>query len=85
MAVITYTAYSALIISYLAVNRPELPFHTFQGLLDDGTYDFGILRNSTTFALFQVRKFNLRTGLINFLCDAGKFEKIWSLHRQHEI
>ena len=56
-AVVTFTAYSSVIISFLAVQRLALPFHTFQGILDDGTYNFGILNTSVSFTVFQVSKF----------------------------
>lgn len=69
-AVITFTAYSAVVTSHLAVTKPALPFHTFQGLLEDGTYDFAVLKNSTTFTLFQVRRLKFLPDLINFLFGA---------------
>lgn len=66
-AVVTFTAYSAVIISFLAVQRLALPFHTFQGILDDGTYSFGLLNNSVSFNFFQVRKFlNLNQACTTF-------------------
>jgi hypothetical protein len=49
-----FTAYSAVVISYLAAQIPQLPFQTFQGLLH-GTYDLGILPGSTAFTAFEVR------------------------------
>ncbi|XP_033609385.1 probable glutamate receptor isoform X2 [Cryptotermes secundus] len=36
-------AYSASSISYLTVQRYQLPFRDFQGLLDDGTYGLGVV------------------------------------------
>jgi hypothetical protein len=56
-AVLVFTAYSAVIISHLAFMKPTLPFHSFQGLLDDTSYDLGILDEPTMFITFEVRKF----------------------------
>ena len=33
---------------------PELPFTTFQGLLDDGTYRLGVLQSSAELDYFEV-------------------------------
>jgi hypothetical protein len=39
-------AYSAALVSFLAVQRDELPFTSFAGLLEDGTYQLGITRGA---------------------------------------
>jgi hypothetical protein len=47
-------AYSAFLTSSLAVQYQYLPFRDFQGLLDDGSYRLGVLRDSSHFTTFSV-------------------------------
>jgi len=47
-------AYSAFLISSLAVQHRHLPFRDLQGLLYDGSYRLGVLRNSAEFNMFDV-------------------------------
>jgi hypothetical protein len=47
-------AYSAFLISSLAVQHQHLPFRDLQGLLYDGSYRLGVLRNSYYFNIFNV-------------------------------
>jgi hypothetical protein len=47
-------AYSAFLISSLAVQRRQLPFKDFQGLLDDGSYRLGVQRDSPHLNIFSV-------------------------------
>ena len=47
-------AYSAFLISSLAVQHRDLTFRDLQGLLHDGSYKLGVLRNSSTFNMFDV-------------------------------
>jgi hypothetical protein len=47
-------AYSAFLISSLAVQHQHLPFRNLQGLLYDGSYRLGVLRNSYEFNMFNV-------------------------------
>ncbi|XP_011301405.1 glutamate receptor ionotropic, kainate 5-like [Fopius arisanus] len=51
--VVILAAYSAALISALAVKTFVLPFTTMEGLLKDNTYRFGVVRNSADFGLFQ--------------------------------
>ncbi|KAJ9591719.1 hypothetical protein L9F63_001747 [Diploptera punctata] len=53
VGLIIFASYSAVIISFLSVTKSDLPFTTFQGLLDDGTYQFQIIGKSTMSILFQ--------------------------------
>ncbi|XP_069702373.1 glutamate receptor U1-like [Periplaneta americana] len=46
LSTILLTAYSATLISFLAVRQANLPFTTFQGLLEDGSYRIGALTHS---------------------------------------
>jgi hypothetical protein len=47
-------AFSAFLISSLAVQPRGLPFTDLQGLLDDGSYKLGVVENTFTFNLFAV-------------------------------
>jgi hypothetical protein len=47
-------AFSAFLISSLAVQPRGLPFTDLQGLLDDGSYKLGVAKDSFTFNLFAV-------------------------------
>lgn len=39
-------AYSAALVSFLAVQRDELPFTSYEGLLEDGTYELGVTKGA---------------------------------------
>jgi hypothetical protein len=47
-------AYSAFLISSLAVQHQHLPFRDLQGLLHDGSYKLGVFRNGSNFNIFSV-------------------------------
>ena len=47
-------AYSAFLISSLAVQHQHLPFRDLQGLLYDGSYKLGVVGNSFEFNKFDV-------------------------------
>ena len=47
-------AYSAYLISSLAVQQRDLPFSDLQGLLYDGSYKLGVWRNGSDFNMFDV-------------------------------
>ncbi|PSN42624.1 Ionotropic receptor 113 [Blattella germanica] len=53
IAVVVYAAYSAALISFLTEKTATLPFRDLRGLLKDGTYDLGLLRDSAEFNLFS--------------------------------
>jgi hypothetical protein len=53
-SVVLMAAYSAFLISSLAVQHRPLPFKDVQGLLDDGSYRLGVLRDSSYFDNFNV-------------------------------
>lgn len=53
MAVVVLAAYSAALISYLAIKTFVMPFTTMQGLLDDGSYRFAVLDESADFSFFE--------------------------------
>lgn len=53
-AVVIVAAYSAALISSLAVKTFIMPFTTMDGLLKDGTYRFGVVGDSADLSFFQV-------------------------------
>ena len=52
--VVIVAAYSAALISFLAIKAFIMPFTTMEGLLNDGTYRFGVVSNSADYNFFQV-------------------------------
>jgi len=57
-SLVLMAAYSAFLISSLAVQHQHLPFRNFQGLLYDGSYKLGVLGNSYQFNIFYVCEIN---------------------------
>ena len=53
-SLVLLAAYSAFLISILAVQHQELPFRDLQGLLDDGSYRLGVVPNTSQFNKFNV-------------------------------
>jgi hypothetical protein len=53
-SMVLMAAYLAFLISSLAVEHQRLPFKDFQGLLDDGSYRLGVMRDSHHFNMFNV-------------------------------
>jgi hypothetical protein len=53
-SLVLLAAYSAFLISSLAVQPRDLPFRDLQGLSHDGSYKLGILENSSSFSVFYV-------------------------------
>jgi hypothetical protein len=53
-SLVLMAAYSAFIISSLAVQHQHLPFRDFQGLLRDGSYKLGVTRDSAHLNDFKV-------------------------------
>lgn len=54
--VIILAAYSAALISFLATQTVYLPFSTMDGLLQDGTYRFAVVGDSSDYSFFQVKQ-----------------------------
>jgi hypothetical protein len=54
ISMVIMAAYSAFLTSSLAVQRQLLPYGDFQGLLGDGSYRLGVLRNDAHFNVFSV-------------------------------
>ncbi|CAL7938347.1 unnamed protein product [Xylocopa violacea] len=52
-AVVVLAAYSAALISYLAIKTFVMPFSTMKGLLEDGTYRFAVVGDSADYTFFQ--------------------------------
>ena len=53
-SLVVMAAYSAFVMSSLAVQHQHLPFRDLQGLLYDGSYKLGVGRNSSYFYIFEV-------------------------------
>lgn len=47
-------SYSAALTSFLTIKTVQLPFTTLQGLIDDGTYNIGVLTGSADHVLLRV-------------------------------
>jgi hypothetical protein len=58
-SLVIMAAYSAFLISSLAVQPRELPFRDLQGLLNDGSYKLGIVDRTSTINIFDVRRMSL--------------------------
>jgi hypothetical protein len=55
--VVLLASYSASLISYLTVRRPNLPFSTFSEFLEDGSFGLGVHRFSSLPSFFEVTHF----------------------------
>ena len=53
-SLVLMAAYSAFLISSLAVQQQNLPFRDLQGLLQDGSYRLGVLRDTSELNMFEV-------------------------------
>jgi hypothetical protein len=53
-SLVLMAAYSAFLISSLAVQHRDLPFRDLRGLLHDGSYKLGVMKNSSYFNMFDV-------------------------------
>jgi hypothetical protein len=53
-SLVIMTAYSAFLISSLAVQRRNLPFTDLQGLLHDGSYRLGVIWDQNVHKIFHV-------------------------------
>ncbi|PSN34668.1 hypothetical protein C0J52_19806 [Blattella germanica] len=67
-------AYSAALVSFLTVQRSELPFTSFRGLLQDGTYKLGVTVGAeisyfSVSIFISLIHFNILD--ITFVCRAG--------------
>ncbi|XP_078039267.1 putative glutamate receptor isoform X2 [Augochlora pura] len=52
-AVVVLAAYSAALISFLAVKTFVMPFTTMEGMLADGSYRFAVIGDSADYSFFQ--------------------------------
>jgi hypothetical protein len=71
-SLVLMAAYSAFLISSLAVQRQDLPFRDFHGFLHDGSYKLGVVRNTSQFSTLQVR--GIKCLLPNYLVVVGLIE-----------
>ena len=53
-SLVLMAAYSAFLVSSLAVQHHDLPFRDLQGLLYDGSYKLGVKRDTSYFNTFNV-------------------------------
>jgi hypothetical protein len=53
-SLVLMAAYSAFLISSLSVQHQHLPFRDLQGLLYDGSYKLGVMRDTYAFNIFNV-------------------------------
>ena len=53
-SLVLLAAYSAFLISSLAVQPRDLPFRDLQGLVYDGSYKLGVVDNTSTINIFDV-------------------------------
>ncbi|KAJ4445621.1 hypothetical protein ANN_12303 [Periplaneta americana] len=60
-SVVVYTAYSAILMSYLAVHIDRLPFYDLKGLLEDGSYQLGTLRGSSAHVYFEYKNLSVKS------------------------
>ena len=54
MSVVLLAAYSAFLISSLAVQPRDLPFRDLQGLVHEGSYKLGVVDGTSTINIFDV-------------------------------
>jgi hypothetical protein len=54
MSVLLVAAFSAFLVSSLAVQPRRLPFNDLQGLVNDGSYRLGVVPNSSVLNIFDV-------------------------------
>lgn len=52
--VVVSAAYSAVLISFLAVRTPVLPFSDLHGFLEDGTYKLSVVTGNAEYDYFKV-------------------------------
>lgn len=64
--VVVLAAYSAALISFLAIKTFVMPFTTMEGLLKDGTYRFAVVGDSADYSFFQVRDLLHPPSAINY-------------------
>ncbi|KAK1122578.1 hypothetical protein K0M31_009023 [Melipona bicolor] len=71
-AVVVLAAYSAALISHLAIKTFLMPFTTMEGLLEDGTYRFAVVADSADYSFFQyivVIDNDTNFSMVSFLDD----------------
>lgn len=55
LALFIVSAYSGVLISFLAVRQPRIPFQNLQEFIKDGTYLMGARTSQYTYTYFAVR------------------------------
>jgi hypothetical protein len=53
-SLVLMAAYLAILISSMAVQHQHVPFRELQGLLYDGSYRLGVMRNTSYFNMFNI-------------------------------
>ncbi|XP_076164712.1 glutamate receptor U1 isoform X2 [Ptiloglossa arizonensis] len=71
-AVVVLAAYSAALISYLAIKTFVMPFTTMEGMLEDGSYRFAVVANSADYSFFQNTSDRVLTYMFDELLTGEK-------------
>ena len=84
-SLVLMAAYSAFLISSLALQHRDLPFRDFLGLLHDGSYRLGVMRNTSYFNKFNVweeKIFLTRLFSRYFWGEETSWEGLCPLHKK---
>ncbi|XP_069696798.1 probable glutamate receptor [Periplaneta americana] len=68
-AMVILAAYSAALVSSLAIESTQLPFNSFEGLLADGSYKLGVVKHSAVLTLFKDAEEGLFKNLFEKMMD----------------
>ncbi|PSN46811.1 Ionotropic receptor 145 [Blattella germanica] len=72
-AMVILSVYSATFTSFLAVQHVQMPFSSLEGLLEDGTYQLGMLTRSATLNYFDKSNNSLMNEIYNKLIAPEKY------------
>ncbi|XP_047350396.1 glutamate receptor 1-like [Vespa velutina] len=71
-AVVLSAAYSAALISFLTSAIPVLPFHSLESLVEDGTYQFAVLRGTADYDIVANARDPLAKKLMKLMPEEKK-------------
>nr|XP_050852359.1 glutamate receptor 1-like isoform X1 [Vespula vulgaris] len=72
LAVVLSAAYSAALISFLTSVMQTLPFHSLEGFVEDGTYQFAVLRGTADYDIVANAKDPLAKKLMELMPEEKK-------------
>ncbi|XP_047350367.1 glutamate receptor ionotropic, delta-1-like [Vespa velutina] len=72
LAVVLSAAYSAALISFLTSAVSVLPFHSLEGLIEDGTYQFIVFRGAADYDIFTHARDPFAKKLIKLIPEENK-------------